>query len=251
MVSQTQQKVAVSFMGAITCAVIFLGVYQFQHHLAGPGKKTAKVIPTEQVSEAFLNTKDTDGDGLTDFEEQSSYATSPYITDSDSDGASDYEEVRAGTDPACPQGKNCFKGDFGYTLDLTPATVSNGIQVGAREIQPGSLQAPTAGELSLASGGKVDAATVRQLLIKAGGKPEIIGKLTDAQILKLYDDTLKDSPDLREQQKIFAQAPSGKEMQAIRDQMIAAGMPKVQVDTLTDAQIYAALTQSLTAKKTP
>lgn len=50
---------------------------------------------------------DTDGDGLSDYDEMYIYHTSIYLTDSDSDGYSDKEEVEKGFDPNCPKGQNC------------------------------------------------------------------------------------------------------------------------------------------------
>lgn len=43
--------------------------------------------------------KDTDRDGLTDYEEVETYGTNPRKSDSDGDGASDEKEVAIGTDP--------------------------------------------------------------------------------------------------------------------------------------------------------
>ena len=43
--------------------------------------------------EEINGTKDTDGDGLTDYEEVNTYQTLPHTPDSDSDGLSDYDEV--------------------------------------------------------------------------------------------------------------------------------------------------------------
>ena len=39
-------------------------------------------------------TVDTDGDGVTDFEEINRFGTNPFAADSDDDGADDYGEVR-------------------------------------------------------------------------------------------------------------------------------------------------------------
>jgi len=52
-------------------------------------------------------TKDTDGDGLVDYDELYVYKTSPYIADSDSDGFDDKQEVFSGNNPNCPMGKVC------------------------------------------------------------------------------------------------------------------------------------------------
>lgn len=68
-----------------------------------------------------LRTKDTDGDGISDYDELYSTHTSPYLKDSDGDGVSDKDEITKGTDPNCPTGKVCE----GFRL-LTSTTDASG-----------------------------------------------------------------------------------------------------------------------------
>lgn len=60
-----------------------------------------------QAEQIASRNKDTDHDGLSDWEEVNLYKTSPYITDTDGDGVPDGAEVKNGTDPNCPTGKTC------------------------------------------------------------------------------------------------------------------------------------------------
>lgn len=57
----------------------------------------------------YVNDKlvDTDGDGLSDFDEENIFFTSKYLTDSDGDGLSDFSEIEKGLDPNCPTGSSC------------------------------------------------------------------------------------------------------------------------------------------------
>ncbi|MCF7795883.1 hypothetical protein K9M42_02215 [Patescibacteria group bacterium] len=50
---------------------------------------------------------DTDGDGLSDFDEENIFFTSKYLVDSDGDGVSDFLEIKTGTDPNCLTGSSC------------------------------------------------------------------------------------------------------------------------------------------------
>jgi len=58
------------------------------------------------IIEGLNRIKDTDGDGLSDFDELNTYATSPYLEDTDLDGVSDYDEMILGRDGEC-KGENC------------------------------------------------------------------------------------------------------------------------------------------------
>jgi hypothetical protein len=64
--------------------------------------------PSEQERLDALKRTDTDGDGVSDYDEMNVYKTSPYLKDSDSDGAPDNIEIARGTDPNCPEGKTCL-----------------------------------------------------------------------------------------------------------------------------------------------
>ena len=72
---------------------------------------------TDSQLQADLKNKDTDGDGLNDYDEIYIYNSSAYLTDSDSDGASDSLEVSRGSDPNCKPNEDCS----GVRL-LTPET---------------------------------------------------------------------------------------------------------------------------------
>lgn len=67
--------------------------------------KTAEDLEAERAER--LKTVDTDGDGLTDYDELYIFRTSPFLEDSDSDTFNDGVEVSQGFDPNCPKGKTC------------------------------------------------------------------------------------------------------------------------------------------------
>lgn len=118
-----------------------------------------------------LKTKDTDKDGLSDYNEFKIYKTSPYLADSDSDAISDKDEVTNGTDPLCPSGKVCRQesdllGDPGDSV--TYEDLSGQI----KEIVPVSK--------------------LRELLVQQGGlTQEQVDQLDDATLQQIYEETLK------------------------------------------------------------
>ena len=61
--------------------------------------------PEKTIAE--LKEKDTDQDGLTDYQELYQYYTSMFLEDTDSDGYTDLQEVNSGNDPVCPSGEDC------------------------------------------------------------------------------------------------------------------------------------------------
>ncbi len=73
---------------------------------------------------ATLKSKDTDHDGLNDYDELYVYHTSPYLADTDSDGIPDAVEVAQGTDPNCPKGTNCSQ----VVDNITSASTSQAFQ---------------------------------------------------------------------------------------------------------------------------
>ena len=120
-----------------------------------------------------LQQKDTDGDGLSDYDELNTFDTSPYLADSDSDGISDKEEIDTGHDPNCPGSDNCFRTD---TTDL------------------GQSFSPTDAQNILA--GSSDPKVLREVLIQNGFPKDQLDAISDADLIATY------------QQALAGQAPS-------------------------------------------
>ena len=116
--SFSPQQTRILLGGIIVFGVgsLSLGVYGIQQQIFRPFsfndpanlKLVQAVVPqSEQEKLAGLKTKDTDGDGLSDYDEVYIYNTSPYLLDTDSDGIGDGQEVKKGTDPNCPPDQDC------------------------------------------------------------------------------------------------------------------------------------------------
>lgn len=142
----------------------------------------------ENLTEADrLKAKDTDKDGLNDYDELYVYNTSPYLEDSDSDGETDREEVVAGNDPNCPGSQNCYgalvelEEDSGTAAveENLPSTLGGleGDEINLRDVL---LENPLPQE-------------VREILIAEGAPPDEVNALSDEEILSIYREAYNDS----------------------------------------------------------
>lgn len=102
-----------ALMGVIA---VFGGIYSLNSRVKGIAPYLFSLDPTpygetEQDNRlqelASLQKQDSDGDTLSDFDEQYVYYTSSYLADTDSDGKADNVEVEAKTDPTCAEGQVC------------------------------------------------------------------------------------------------------------------------------------------------
>lgn len=185
---QRKKIAALVFLGLLAILISVFYVVQMRNILAVPlpggitlaemDKRVAKVEgievvkPIEDEDASVLKQRDTDEDGINDFEELYIYKTSPYLADTDSDGTNDIDEIKAQEDPNCPKGQNCFRTSELYAEE----------------------QAAKEAELKLT-------ANEIRALIQATGKftPEQIGLLTDAELLDFYAQMLAENPELAKQ----------------------------------------------------
>ncbi len=82
-------------------------------------------IIINRPSDATLQSQDTDGDGLNDYEEMFTYYTDPKDPDTDDGSTSDYDEVQKGTDPLHPADDN----ETGVSYKPNKITVNNKLTV--------------------------------------------------------------------------------------------------------------------------
>jgi len=105
-----EQKVGFTLLLIFALLALSLGFLQIRNTLY---KSFAmhQVVPfdiKDQVDTIdALRFRDTDQDGLTDFDELYLYNTSRYLDDSDSDGILDGQEILLGSNPLCPEGEDC------------------------------------------------------------------------------------------------------------------------------------------------
>ncbi len=143
-----------------------------------------------------LRLKDTDNDGLSDYDELNIYQTSPYLADSDSDGFSDKEEIASGNNPNCPAGKDCAgfdtmesseSGVATNTVDSLLGKYNQGDQILTQNPAIPSLdQQDAAGFLS----GDLTASELRTLLLDSGMDQAILGQISDQDLIKSFNELM-------------------------------------------------------------
>ncbi|MBU4217319.1 hypothetical protein L6270_02480 [Candidatus Parcubacteria bacterium] len=202
------QKIAVAVLAFFSFFIIIAWMIQFKQGISAPLSGSSTVtnsnpVTTDTEVPATVNmTKDTDGDGLTDYNELNTYKTSPYLEDSDSDGFSDKVEIDSGKDPNCPTGAICNA----VGTDTIASTTINGVQsnnpllnsVGQEANQSGGSQPIL--NLSASStdtidaqkvlAGQADAASLRKMLLQAGMDPTVLEKISDEDLMNNYKQTL-------------------------------------------------------------
>lgn len=122
--NQHSQKVLFGGLIFFGIMALILAFFQLKYSLKKPFiKGTEQKIPnlvkkdgdTFNFTEADSRDKDTDNDGLSDYDEIYVYGTSPYLEDSDSDDYSDKMELDTNNDPNCPKDKDCLYFDGSST----------------------------------------------------------------------------------------------------------------------------------------
>lgn len=163
---KAQQKRLFSVVFFVGVSALLIGGFSLYDRLHTPFPKSsanANTAETDDVANAVsvLRGRDTDSDGLTDYDELYAYHTSPFLKDSDSDGVGDGAEISGNTDPNCPTGKSC-----------------------------GAVAANTNGDANTNAAAITEVSTLRQALIKSGAPASVINGLDDATIISQYQDAV-------------------------------------------------------------
>jgi hypothetical protein len=200
--SHGQKVFFVTATAVIALSAVFLSIRKVSRGLTlTPPPSPVASSPTRSTPSPFehLKTKDTDGDGLSDYDELFTYQTSPYLKDSDSDGIADAVEVQRATNPNCPEGTNCLTRG-GLLNPATAPTTPGALPTLAPRRTPGSgvggVQQP-APETQLAAEqllklmeGKATASELRAYLTQQGASGSDLSRIDDATLLELYGKAL-------------------------------------------------------------
>lgn len=191
-----EQRAGLIFVVVLGSTACVLGLFFVFKHVSSPflmtyeGPVFETTVQKQAKEIAAQKTADTDGDGLTDYNELYVYKTSPYLADTDGDGYTDQSEITAGTNPTCPAGADCEStlsnsdatsrgsGTAGFGADLTPPA----------EV-PVVMPTTTSAD-AIAAFDNLSVAEIRLLLVQSGADQSKVDVLTDDQVQQLYDSAL-------------------------------------------------------------
>ncbi len=163
------EKIIISVLIVVGILAIFFGAKSFSDNIFYPTwlrMDNASVSDSQDLAEVqALKNKDTDGDGLSDYDETYVYRSSPYLADSNSNGINDKQEVLAGKDPSCI-GDNCGL----LPVDVSSTSINSVPKLGQDDSQNISFTP----------------AQLREMLISSGIAKEEVDMLNDQQIIVLY-----------------------------------------------------------------
>jgi len=204
------QKIAAIFLGFFAIFVLVFWGIQFKKGITDPlaykGDNTEGNSSSyqEDTEESWKN-KDTDKDGLSDWEELNIYLTSPYLDDSDSDGYKDKEEIDNGNDPICPVGRDCY----GPTVsDLEKDSVpeeENSEEISQElldfinsytndtKFDSESLNQTGTKELEDLLSGNSSIDDVRKILLEYGIDQDTLNQISDEDLMNQYKRILEES----------------------------------------------------------
>ncbi len=226
---QSPERFFVTFF-VIGLIALGLGVWYSRNTIRKPFLIVIDEVKEKNNNEALDNfaellaeqQKDTDGDGLTDYQETNIYQTSIYLKDSDSDGLDDNIEIARGSNPNCPEGQDCsfvptpstdISADDLVANDktfLSPEYIASAklilLQNGytedelnnmsdeqAVQLYEGLLDDPDSSinkQREFVSG-TVSVDNLRQILLDNGANPELLDQISDDDLLNVYNATLQ------------------------------------------------------------
>ncbi len=191
-----EQKVAACLLFVCAGLAAFVSVYQIHDGVRRPFRVSkAQLVEAKKVygetdaqKEERLRRIDTDGDGLSDWEEANTYALSPNLRDTCGDGIPDNIRVATGKNLTCAN-QPAFAGG----LDVSALQASSS-GMALPFIDAGAKASAAARAPAVAPNGSLadfprDPAFIREAL-KDSVSAEQLQNVTDDQLLRLYDQAM-------------------------------------------------------------
>lgn len=187
------QKILTTILGVFSAFVFIMWFINVRNQLGYNRQPTQAPNYTNdqlQTQETDITT-DTDGDGVSDWDEVNIYKISPYLEDTDGDGIPDGREINQKTNPNCPTGQQCGN----EVLDNIEAQGEQQINITADEIIPSSgvvldtsqaMQNLDDNDIMRIISGQASVAEIRQLFKQSGIPAEMVDALSDDAIMTEY-----------------------------------------------------------------
>lgn len=207
-----EQKVSVVILSACGVVALVLSAQRIGSNIVTPFTISRSKLQTAEQKVAattavlreddMARRRDTDGDGLSDYNEEHTYQTSPFMRDTDGDGIPDNVEIATGDDPNCAPGQLCgaSKIDLSGLTDSLPALIgvqsndSNLYAAFQRGMNEGSerVRAQTGSTSTILQPQIVrEAGAIRKALVESGKvTASDLDEISDAQLLDLYDQAI-------------------------------------------------------------
>lgn len=207
---QKQNKIIEIFLIILGIGILILGFARLNNTIKSPFNKSQSDYSAQEANQSQedidkileLKGADTDHDGLSDYDELNIYHTSIYIADSDSDGYSDKQEVDADEDPNCPRGKDCTIPDISeqeeeqtqknnYSEVNKIINSINDLNIGLKNSE-NNISEEEYKELNRIMSGGAALEEVKQLLLGAGMQKSDLEKISDDDIMGMYEEMVKE-----------------------------------------------------------
>ncbi len=210
-----RHKVGLSLLIVAMISITVLWVIQLRRNIIEPlyaqpsTNESTNSVASNIETDMTLKTKDTDSDGLNDWDELNLYKTSPYLADTDSDTFDDKKEIESGNDPTCPEGQTCtvsssqtptdgssaFSNPTLENLLNQPGSTSTTITPSATPSSSGSAGSSLTPQekeaLKKAFGDNADPKALRDLLLQAGMEQKTLDSLSDEQIKATFNEMIQ------------------------------------------------------------
>lgn len=187
-----------------------------------------------------LKGKDSDFDGLSDFEEIYIYRTSAYLEDSDGDKITDSNEIKDGTDPLCALGDTCgidqLEKDMAQKEELI-------------EMLYVDEDSGLADELANIDIATMDISVLRQALLDSGLSQSELDQISDADLRQLYESAVgtyqaENNPE-EELVEIKKEDLANLTVEEIRILLIQQGADQEKLDEISDEDLLQLYNESI------
>lgn len=235
------RKIAVAVLGLVAFMLIIFWSKNLQFQLNDPFTYKGgddKEVAVDDDSDTALRLKDTDNDGLNDYDELNVYMTSPYLDDTDSDGFKDGEEITNGNNPNCAAGAEC------EVMDPLEGATSSGEGVDASV----TAMADILSNVDMSSVPAEEIKAIREVFLESGYEKAKLDSLTDEQVYQAYLVSIQAYANNKEsgaEESTGEAIISSDDAAAIRAAYEKAGYKKEDLDKISDEDLIKAYKEAL------